>query len=108
MWVDEVTQLVVTAGGMAVVLRWAGLIRFKRERPVEPVGPLCACTHVISAHGDGDGPCTADLKREHYQSGGDRNGWEYVPCPCKRYTGPKPIDSFFAPPQPYIRPEERP
>jgi hypothetical protein len=42
--------------------------------------------------------CHGQTKREHYMRLGDRNGWEWVPCQCRRYLGPEHIADVWAPP----------
>lgn len=75
--------------------------REKRREARDAQIARCACTHVFSAHALAEPhACTADVKREHYEKNGDRQGHEYVPCPCKRYDGPVPIESWFQPPKP--------
>lgn len=65
-----------------------------RRRHRKPVPPMCPCTHLISAHDNNDGPCIGQIRREYYNRYGDRNGYEYVRCTCRRYIGPALISAF--------------
>jgi hypothetical protein len=74
----------------------AGALLGRRARPPVVDRPVCPCGHVISAHerADSSGPCTEQVRREHYLKGGSRNGWEWVPCACLRYAGPELLSAY--------------
>lgn len=96
-WVDEAGQLIVTAGGTAVALRLVGF-RFWKEKQ-KPPKPVCGCEHDFSFHDLRTGECHAtDKNADAWTSGGSPNHWKWVPCTCRHYTGPIPVDLEFRPP----------
>ncbi|UGT38531.1 hypothetical protein LTV02_20475 [Nocardia yamanashiensis] len=53
---------------------------------------LCGCGHDLSLHDREAGACHAEIFRK---TGAGLKAW--VPCNCRRYTGPTPLEEFFAP-----------
>jgi hypothetical protein len=75
----------------------AGRMSKRQPKALKSPKPICPCDHAISLHVDGIGKCMADLKRDRYNSIGDRIGYNYVPCPCQRYMGPELVTSLWSP-----------
>jgi hypothetical protein len=74
-----------------------GAVLARRPRVPSVVDrPVCPCGHVISTHEGpaSNGPCREQVRRQHYDSLGDRNGWEWVPCACLRYCGPELLSAY--------------
>jgi hypothetical protein len=63
--------------------------QFKRQiRDHKPLELRCQCTHLYTSHRAGG--CRQQYRREFYYDNGDRNGWEWMDCPCHGYLGPNP------------------
>ncbi|ASF12551.1 hypothetical protein CEQ30_40230 [Nocardia brasiliensis] len=58
----------------------------------------CGCGHDLSVH-DPNGECHTELRRSVAPS-----VWEWVQCPCRRYTGPLPVEDYFS--RPFLPPKE--
>ncbi|MFB7722789.1 MULTISPECIES: hypothetical protein [unclassified Nocardia] len=54
---------------------------------------LCGCGHDLAVHDRESGQCHGETFRN---TGVGIKAW--VPCNCRRYTGPTPLEEFFAPP----------
>lgn len=61
-----------------------------RLRSRGPVVLVCSCKHGYSAHHRG-GQCTGTTQRPTRYDGGYPVEVGYVPCPCRAYDGPAPI-----------------
>ena len=98
MGAGAVNVAMMAAGALFTALGYlAGAAVTRRQHRLErPPLPICACTHPLGAHVDGQ--CQADVRREHYHSSGGFGGHEWVPCACAKYVGPEPLTSFWAPP----------
>lgn len=69
-----------------------------RTKPIpNPSAALCGCGHDLAVHDPETSKCHAQIERPHYRKDGYHNGNEYVACPCRVYTGPRPIDQVFPP-----------
>lgn len=69
---------------------------FGRKKPQRPI---CGCKHDLAYHepdGDGGGTiCHAELS---VRTGSDDNlmgVYEFRPCKCKQYTGPRILDPGY-------------
>jgi hypothetical protein len=62
-----------------------------------PVTPLCGCGHVLSQHDIDNRTCYAELRRDTFDRRGRFAGHTWVPCTCRQYVGPRPIDEVFLP-----------
>ena len=74
--------------------------RIGRRRPPAPPAnpqPVCGCGHPLSQHDTGTNTCYAELRRDTYDKRGRWAGNSWVPCTCRQYVGPRPIDEVFAP-----------
>jgi hypothetical protein len=71
------------------------------RRPALPRSPrpVCGCDHHHSFHDTKTGEChqTVDGTPVHFDKWGDADAWEQVRCTCRRYSGPEPIPSLYAP-----------
>ena len=87
-----VGALLLTAGFLAG--------RFSRRRPAPPpqLTPVCGCGHTLSQHDRETHTCYAELRRDAYDRRGRWAGHTWVPCTCRQYVGPRPIDEVFVPP----------
>ena len=92
----EPITLMVGAGLLAV-----GFVtgRLQRRRPARdvPMTPVCGCGHALSQHDRETSTCYAELRRDTYDRRGRWSGHSWVPCTCRQYVGPRPIDEVFAP-----------
>jgi hypothetical protein len=61
----------------------------RRKGPQEPK-PVCGCGHHYSFHDPGKGMMCGHM---HYDHGVGSN----MMCTCKRYSGPEPLPSLYAP-----------
>jgi hypothetical protein len=69
--------------------------RVTRRRPpaaAAPSGPTCGCGHSLALHDRQEGIRNGEVRREHYWDDGSRNGYEWVECTCRQYTGELPVD----------------
>jgi hypothetical protein len=74
--------------------------RIGRRRPPAPPSnpvPVCGCGHALSQHDTGTNTCYAELRREVFDRRGRFTGHTWVPCTCRQYVGPRPIDEVFLP-----------
>jgi hypothetical protein len=65
--------------------------------PPRPVTPLCGCGHTLSQHDIEAHTCHAELRRDTFDRRGRWAGHSWVPCTCRQYVGPRPIDEVFLP-----------
>ncbi|WP_067817503.1 hypothetical protein [Nocardia inohanensis] len=73
---------------------WA-LGKYGRRSSKQAAQPaaLCGCGHDLALHDRESGECHTETMR--------KTGYgikEWARCPCRRYTGPTPLEEFFAPP----------
>jgi hypothetical protein len=75
--------------------------RLGRHKPAAPTQPqaVCGCVHSLAHHDPETGFCHGTTTL-----GSRSAGWRYVPCTCRQYVGPKPIEDLFAPQ--YLPPAE--
>lgn len=107
---------ILAAAAAALSLFWSGYAtaRMRKEpekKPdqIEASKPVCGCGHHYAVHGD-DGVCTSitqgvvsrepKVMKTGYE-GEDHEvhyveKFEQIPCPCKRYTGPEPLPSYYS------------
>lgn len=86
--------------GAALLASGFGAGWFSRRRPAPPVQrtPLCGCGHPLSQHDRETSTCYAELRRDSFDRRGRWSGHTWVPCTCRQYVGPRPIDEVFVPP----------
>jgi hypothetical protein len=94
--VVEPISFIVGAGLLAAGF---GAGRFGRRRPSapKPLTPVCGCGHALSQHDVDTHTCYAELRRDTYDRKGRWAGDSWVPCTCRQYVGPRPIDEVFLP-----------
>ena len=77
----------IFASGMLAGRFWPA--RRKAPKPLEPVKPICGCSHHLAHHdpdGDGGGgACQAGIPM----------GREIERCACQRYVGPRILDPGY-------------
>jgi hypothetical protein len=73
--------------------------RWGRRHPSAPppMTPLCGCGHTLSQHDIETHTCYAELRRDTFDRRGRFSGHTWVPCTCRQYVGPRPIDEVFLP-----------
>lgn len=87
---------VITAGVIFLV-GWLTGRHAKLKTHPKPPEPYCLCGHHYGAHDPGDGTCRTRDTEDHYST--DRGDYQVtVPCPCRRYTGPQPVEQYWVPP----------
>ncbi|PWW24981.1 hypothetical protein JD79_04175 [Geodermatophilus normandii] len=74
--------------------------RLGRRRPAGPPPvptAVCGCGHPLSQHDTESNTCYAELRRDTFDKRGRWAGHSWVPCTCRQYVGPRPIDEVFLP-----------
>jgi hypothetical protein len=86
--------------GAVLLAAGFGAGRFSRRRtpPAAPLTPICGCGHALSQHDPETHTCHAELRRDAFDRRGRWSGHTWVPCTCRQYVGPRPIDEVFLPP----------
>jgi hypothetical protein len=93
--VEPISLLV---GGVLLAVGFvAGRLGRRRTPPPPPMTPLCGCGHALSQHDRETSTCYAELRRDTFDRRGRWSGHSWVPCTCRQYVGPRPIDEVFAP-----------
>jgi hypothetical protein len=93
--VEPVSLLV--GGALLAVGFLAGRFGRRHTAPPPAQTPLCGCGHTLSQHDTETSTCYAELRRDNYDKRGRWAGHSWVPCTCRRYIGPRPIDEVFQP-----------
>lgn len=99
----------LAAGGWANSLI-GRILEHRRELAASPSSdpsePACGCGHHIAFHDPKVGKCHDQAKVpvrwqiEPQADGGTKQvpvEWEARPCPCRRYVGPEPLATLYAP-----------
>jgi hypothetical protein len=65
----------------------------------KPPKPVCGCSHHHSFHDRESSRCHATVNGVpiHRDRFGDADAWEQAQCPCRAYSGPEPMPSYYAP-----------
>ena len=92
---DPVSLLV--GGALLAVGFLTGRLHRRTSPPPPPMTPLCGCGHPLSQHDRETSTCYAELRRDTFDKRGRWSGHSWVPCTCRQYVGPRPIDEVFAP-----------
>jgi len=96
--------VVVMAGGYAVngaldrVRRIRKDRREAQDRALRGPEPLCGCGHHLAYHDLHDGRCYAEVKRKGGSGEGKPKDASPAQCTCRRYAGPEPLATLYAPP----------
>lgn len=103
----EPVSLLVGAGIAATgyligrVGRWrSGRSRRGGATALESGGPrpVCGCEHGLAFHDRQTGACHATVQRPtKFDKVYGPVAFEAVPCTCRHYVGPVPLDEVFAP-----------
>jgi len=89
----------LAGGGLTALGFVLGRLPSRRRGPRQ-VEPVCGCEHHHSFHDPKTGQCHGMMDGNpvaftHYNS---PTAWEQVPCTCRQYSGPLPVDAgYFAP-----------
>lgn len=87
-------SLIVGAGILAVGYLAGHLVGRRRRRAIgAATAAICGCGHPLSHHDAESGECHFEVRRRYSHTG----EVEFRPCTCRRYDGPQPLESFFAP-----------
>ena len=105
--VDAVSiAVVLMAGGYAVngtldrVRRMRNERRREQEKALRGPEPVCGCGHHLAYHDLRDGRCYAQVKSKGVggsDGGGKAKGATAAQCTCRRYAGPEPLATLYAP-----------
>lgn len=81
--------------GILVGRAWQKAKKPKHKDPK----PVCGCRHHYSMHDPETGQCHGLMngKPLRYDSFNDPTAWEQIPCGCRRYSGPEPLPTYYAP-----------
>lgn len=104
--VDELL-LMATGAGLTLTGGVVGYLVRPRRRPPDP--QQCGCTHHLAVHDPETGECRGMVNRTDYVAAIDDYRDRWAPCPCRQYTGEKPLnlDSIYKP-LPGLPVEQRP
>lgn len=71
--------------------------RIRNSKP-EKIQPICGCGHHHSFHDPDTGNCHSLIKGNpiKYDAYREPTAWDKVQCPCRKYSGPEPLPSFYA------------
>ncbi|PXX64103.1 hypothetical protein DFR70_105285 [Nocardia tenerifensis] len=88
--------LTLAAGAVILGAGWAiGRYGHRGTVPGSPKRSIakCGCGHDLAIHDPQAGECHAEERRSIAPA-----TWEWVRCPCRRYTGPLPVEDYFTRP----------
>lgn len=72
--------------------------RQARERALNGPDPVCGCRHHLAYHDPKEGRCYAVVKGKRSRDGeADAAAAAPLQCPCRRYAGPEPLATLYAP-----------
>jgi hypothetical protein len=92
---DPISLLV--GGALLAVGFLAGRLGRRTPSPAPAKTPVCGCGHTLSQHDTETSTCYAELRRDTFDKRGRWAGHSWVPCTCRQYIGPRPIDEVFLP-----------
>ena len=92
---EPVTLLV--GGALLATGFLAGRLGRRQAPPPPAPTPLCGGGHPLSQHDTQTSTCYAELRRDTFDRRGRWSGHSWVPCTCRQYVGPRPIDEVFLP-----------
>lgn len=95
MIIDLTSLLVgVLAGSTATGF---GILIGAAVRNRRPPLSVCSCEHGAGSHDSATGHCQAQIKRPaKWDTGGNVQGYEWVPCPCLNNDGPELLSVITA------------
>ncbi|MEU1982123.1 hypothetical protein [Nocardia sp. NPDC019395] len=86
--------LSLAVGAGLIAIGWAGgRFGLRRTRSARKLPARCGCGHDLALHDRAAGTCHAENSRK-----GIHGLREWVPCNCRRYTGPTPLEDVFSSP----------
>lgn len=69
-----------------------------RRKSPKPVTAVCGCRHHHAMHDSETGHCHAQVDEPaRYDAYGNATAYTKVQCSCRRYSGPEPLPSYYAP-----------
>lgn len=72
--------------------------RRKARRPPEAPEAVCGCRHHYSFHDPESGRCHGtDSQATAFDGYGIARAWKQIPCTCRKYAGPEPLPTYYAP-----------
>lgn len=83
--------LSLCVGALLVAAGWLAGWRTRRATRV-PAVDACGCAHPLALHNRKTDACAGQLRRKRPFG---RTGFEYVACPCQRYTGLPTLDDVI-------------
>jgi hypothetical protein len=76
----------------------AGRVHRPRKQPDTPTA-TCGCGHALAHHDCETNECHGQLLRKASRNKhGDYIGDQWVPCTCRQYVGPRPMEHLFSMP----------
>lgn len=93
---DPVSLLVGAALLGAGMLLGRLFPRRRRAGETPQLPPVCGCGHDRAFH-DQEGRCHAVERTEKKDIFGHTSGWLEAACTCRRYNGPIPLTTYYAP-----------
>jgi hypothetical protein len=82
---------------LAIGVLFGRLLPERRKGP-KPVEAVCGCKHHYSKHNPETGRCNVSERGNpvKWNGRGEEVEWEWIACPCVRYTGPEPLPTYIA------------
>lgn len=77
----------IAGGGIALAGVILGRLLPARKKIPDAPEAICGCGDEFAYHD----PKTGECHQTHYLGGGG-----YEQCQCRQYTGPRPLESFYA------------
>jgi hypothetical protein len=72
---------------------------FRRTSAPSTSQAICSCAHGLGQHDEKRGNCYGQvLRRSMRDKEGNWLGDQWVPCTCRHYDGPQPIEQYLAMP----------
>jgi hypothetical protein len=83
----------------------AGHVRRPRGKQPETPTATCGCGHTLAHHDPDTNECHGQtLQPKSRNKRGDYIGDLWVPCTCRQYVGPRPMEPLFA--MPFLPPTD--
>jgi hypothetical protein len=102
--IADVVWTLGTGLGCGAIAWIGGYATGRKPMPPKQPKPICGCGHHLAMHDPQTGACQVAVKtatqwsRKGTYAGDDPlpTHFEYYPCSCRQYIGPKPADVFLA------------
>lgn len=97
--ISELADGMVVGGALSAVSFLVGRATGRRAGPQPPKAPeaVCGCEHPLAVHDPQTNRCHGTDRKQQWNKSGAYIGYHDIPCTCRQYTGPRPIDTVFAP-----------